>query len=47
MPLHLLRRATAIYAGNRDVILQLLVQIRKAYGHHHARRQAKPLSSAA
>ncbi|KAG7389063.1 hypothetical protein PHYPSEUDO_011332 [Phytophthora pseudosyringae] len=51
MPLHLLRRAIAIHAGNRDVILQLLVQIRKAYGHHHhhapRRRPKHPLSSAA
>ncbi|KAL3670038.1 hypothetical protein V7S43_005408 [Phytophthora oleae] len=39
MPLHLLRRANAIYTGNRDVILQLLGQIRKAYGHHHAPRR--------
>ncbi|KAE9337517.1 hypothetical protein PF008_g12497 [Phytophthora fragariae] len=35
MPLHLLRRADAVYAGDRAVILQLLLQIRKAYGHHH------------
>lgn len=43
MPLHLLRRASAIYAGDRDVILQLLAQIRKAYGHHlfHLPRQPK------
>ncbi|KAG1691977.1 hypothetical protein DVH05_025956 [Phytophthora capsici] len=46
MPLHLLRRANAIYTGNRDVILQLLGQIRKAYGHHH-RRPKQHLSSAA
>ncbi|KAG3194514.1 hypothetical protein PC128_g9290 [Phytophthora cactorum] len=49
MPLHLLRRATAIYAGNRDVILQLLLQIRKAYGHHlrTPRRPKQHLTSAA
>lgn len=29
MPLHLLRRAQAIYEGERGVILQLLHQIRK------------------
>ncbi|KAG6610944.1 uncharacterized protein IUM83_08231 [Phytophthora cinnamomi] len=39
MPLHLLRRAAGIYAGDRGVILQLLLQIRKAYGHHHAPRR--------
>ncbi|ETK87744.1 hypothetical protein L915_07878 [Phytophthora nicotianae] len=49
MPLHLLRRATAIYVGNRDVILHLLLQIRKTYGHHlrTSRRPKQNLSSAA
>lgn len=31
MPLHLLRRTQAIYEGERDVILQLLHQIRKVH----------------
>ncbi|KAL4114078.1 hypothetical protein PRIC2_014758 [Phytophthora ramorum] len=48
MPLHLLRRANAIYAGNREIILQLLLQIRKAYGHHHVpRRRSNQHSPAA
>ncbi|KAL4140075.1 hypothetical protein PRNP1_015307 [Phytophthora ramorum] len=48
MPLHLLRRANAIYAGNQEIILQLLLQIRKAYGHHHVpRRRSNQHSPAA
>ncbi|DAZ95571.1 TPA: hypothetical protein N0F65_005887, partial [Lagenidium giganteum] len=37
MPLHLLRHHQQMYDGNRSVILHLLhllLQIRKAYGHH-------------
>ncbi|OQR93998.1 hypothetical protein THRCLA_08283, partial [Thraustotheca clavata] len=35
MPLTLLRKDREIYHGDRDIILMLLDQIRKAYGYHH------------
>ncbi|RLN87043.1 hypothetical protein BBJ28_00020293 [Nothophytophthora sp. Chile5] len=47
MPLHLLRRATAIYTGDREVIVRLLLQIRRAYGHHHVPRRRSGHSQAA